>query len=82
MSKPNGGIKLQLDIVIGESNEIESTDKTKLEDIAQRVKDLGSRLKDIRREQVFQRVSPPPFPFRDSMRAIMAGANINTGTGG
>lgn len=46
-----------LDLVIGETNEIESTDKGKLEDIATRVKDLNARLKDVRREQVFQRVS-------------------------
>lgn len=56
VSKPNGGIRLQLDLIIGETNEIESTDKSKLEDIATRVKDLNARLKDIRREQVFQRV--------------------------
>lgn len=57
VNNPNGGIKLTLDMVIGETNEIESTDKTKLEDIATRVKDLTLRLTDIRREQVFQRVS-------------------------
>lgn len=48
-----------LDLVIGETNEIESTDKGKLEDIATRVKDLNARLKDVRREQVFQRVRFP-----------------------
>lgn len=47
-----------LDLVIGETNEIESTDKGKIEDITTRVKDLNARLKDVRREQVFQRVSP------------------------
>lgn len=57
VSKPNGGIKLMLDLIIGETNEIESTDKSKLEDITTRVKDLNARLKDVRREQVFQRVS-------------------------
>jgi len=57
---PNGGIKLHLDLVIGETNEIESTDKSKLADIATRVKDLNARLNDIRREQVFQRVSLLP----------------------
>ena len=51
---------LQLDLVIGETNQIESDDKSKLEDIATRVKDLNARLKDVRREQVFQRVSDPP----------------------
>lgn len=38
-----------------------------MEDIASRVKDLNARLGDIRREQVFQRVSPhihfPSLPF-------------------
>jgi hypothetical protein len=56
-ASPNGGIKLTLDLAIGESSEIESTDKSKLQDISQRVKDLNSRLQDIRREQIFQRVS-------------------------
>lgn len=56
-SNPNGGIKLTLDMTIGETSVIESADKDKLEDIQTRVKDLNSRLQDIRREQVFQRVS-------------------------
>lgn len=54
---PNGGIKLTLDLAIGETSDIGSTDKGKMEDISQRVRDLNSRLQDIRREQVFQRVS-------------------------
>lgn len=58
---PNGGIKLSLDLAIGESSEIQSTDAGKLQDISQRVKDLNSRLQDIRREQIFQRVSLPPL---------------------
>lgn len=53
---PNGGIKMRLDLVIGETGQIESSDKDKLQDIASRVKDLNARLHDIRREQVFQRV--------------------------
>jgi p24 family protein alpha len=60
-SSPNGGIKLSLDMAIGETSQIESTDKGKIEDISQRVRDLNSRLQDIRREQVFQRVSFIPF---------------------
>lgn len=56
---PNGGIKMRLDLVIGETNQIESSDKDKLQDIATRVKDLNARLNDIRREQVFQRVGLP-----------------------
>lgn len=52
----NGGIRLTLDLAIGDSSQIESSDKDKLQDIATRVKDLNARLQDIRREQVFQRV--------------------------
>lgn len=59
-SAPNGGIRFTLDLATGESSAIERNDKDKLEDIATRVKDLNARLNDIRREQVFQRVSFPP----------------------
>lgn len=52
-----GGIKFNLDLVIGETSKIESTDKGKIADIVQKVRDLNLRLQDIRREQVFQRVS-------------------------
>jgi len=58
---PNGGIKLRLDIVIGETNQIESSDKDKIKDITSRVKDLSARLNDIRREQVFQREREAEF---------------------
>lgn len=51
-----GGVKLTLDLAIGETSEIESQDKGKIMDIAQKVKDLNGRLQDIKREQVFQRV--------------------------
>lgn len=54
--QPMGGIKLSLDLAIGETSAIESTDKGKINDIVQKVKDLNGRLQDIRREQVFQRV--------------------------
>lgn len=53
---PVGGIKLTLDLTTGETSAIESTDKGKISDIVQRVKDLNARLHDIKREQVFQRV--------------------------
>ena len=56
---PQGGIKLTLDLAIGETSAIESTDKGKIQDIVKRVKDLNGRLQDIRREQVFQRVRLP-----------------------
>jgi len=52
-----GGVKLTLDLAIGATSEIESEDKSKIESIALRVKELNGRLMDIRREQVFQRVS-------------------------
>ncbi|KFH41548.1 putative membrane protein-like protein [Hapsidospora chrysogenum ATCC 11550] len=60
-SNPNGGIKLMLDLVIGETNQIESNDKGKLQDITTRIKDLNARLRDIRREQVFQREREAEF---------------------
>jgi hypothetical protein len=52
-----GSVKLTLDLAIGESSKIESSDKGKIQGILQKVKDLNARLQDIRREQVFQRVS-------------------------
>lgn len=61
MANYNGGIKLRLDMVIGETNQIESDDKEKLQDITTRVKDLNARLNDIRREQVFQREREAEF---------------------
>lgn len=53
----HGTVKFTLDLAIGETSKIESTDKGKIDDIVQKVMDLNSRLQDIRREQVFQRVS-------------------------
>lgn len=58
----SNGVRLHLDLAIGETSEIESKDKDKIADIVQRVKDLSGRLQDIRREQVFQRVGFPPGP--------------------
>lgn len=49
-------VKLALDIAIGATSKIETEDSGKMSDITQRVRDLNSRLEDIRREQVFQRV--------------------------
>lgn len=48
-------------MVIGETNQIESDDKDKLQDITSRVRDLNARLNDIRREQVFQREREAEF---------------------
>ncbi|KAI9754271.1 MAG: emp24p/erv25p- protein, partial [Lichina confinis] len=56
-----GGIKLTLDMAVGETSAIESTDKGKILDIVARVKDLNSRLTDIRREQIFQREREAEF---------------------
>ncbi|KAL8781736.1 MAG: hypothetical protein Q9213_005873 [Squamulea squamosa] len=56
-----GHIKLTLDIAIGETSQIESTDKSKISEIVQKVKDLNGRLQDIRREQVFQREREAEF---------------------
>ncbi|KAM3072881.1 emp24p/erv25p-related protein [Clarireedia jacksonii] len=58
---PLGGIKLTLDMAIGETSQIESSDKGKINDIVQKVKDLNGRLQDIRREQVFQREREAEF---------------------
>lgn len=61
--KPEAGaIKFTLDLAIGETSAIESTDKGKMDDIVQKVRDLNGRLQDIKREQVFQRVSCRTFP--------------------
>ncbi|KAL8654955.1 MAG: hypothetical protein Q9210_001198 [Variospora velana] len=49
------GMRMTLDLAIGETSQIESTDKGKILDIVSKVKDLNGRLQDIRREQVFQR---------------------------
>lgn len=46
-----------LDMAIGESSKIESEDKGKIDSIVGKVKELNGRMADIRREQVFQRVS-------------------------
>jgi hypothetical protein len=51
-----GGLRVELDMAIGETSAIESTDKGKIEDLVGRIRDLNGRLLDIRREQVFQRV--------------------------
>lgn len=57
LSNAQGAVKFDLDLVIGETSKIETEDKDKMKDIVHRVRDLNSRLHDIRREQVYQRVS-------------------------
>ncbi|PSR79096.1 transmembrane emp24 domain-containing protein 9 [Coniella lustricola] len=69
-NNPNGGIKLTLDMTIGETSVIESEDKNKLEDIQSRIKDLNSRLQGVRRDQVFQREREAEF--RDQSEATNA----------
>ncbi|KAF2201999.1 hypothetical protein GQ43DRAFT_440108 [Delitschia confertaspora ATCC 74209] len=59
--EPKGGVKFTLDMVIGETSKIESADKSKIDDIVQKVRDLNGRLQDIRREQVFQREREAEF---------------------
>ncbi|OQE06031.1 hypothetical protein PENVUL_c020G01968 [Penicillium vulpinum] len=61
MSNSLGAVKLTVDIAIGETSKIETEDKDKIKDIVQRVKDLNSRLHDIRREQVYQRERESEF---------------------
>lgn len=55
-----GGVRLNIDMAIGESSKIESDDKGKIDTILGKVKELNARLSDIRREQVFQRVRTTP----------------------
>lgn len=56
-------IKLHLDLAVGETGDLDNTNKDRTESLAQRVQDLNARLQDIRREQVFQRVPSPPLPI-------------------
>ncbi len=55
-----GGVKLTVDMAIGATSRIESEDKSKIDNIVSKVKELNGRLTDIRREQVFQRVGSRP----------------------
>ncbi|KAJ5608177.1 hypothetical protein N7537_004796, partial [Penicillium hordei] len=61
LSNSLGAVKLTVDLAIGETSKIETEDKDKIKDIVQRVKDLNSRLHDIRREQVYQRERESEF---------------------
>lgn len=63
-----GGVKLELDMAIGETSQIESSDKDKIGEVVQKVKDLNARLQDIRREQVFQREREAEF--RDQSESV------------
>jgi p24 family protein alpha len=52
-----GGVRLTIDMAIGETSKIQSEDQGKIDTIVSKVKELNGRLADIRREQIFQRVS-------------------------
>lgn len=52
----HGSVKFTLDMAIGETSRIESTDKAHVQTLVEKVQDLNSRLQDVRREQIFQRV--------------------------
>ncbi|KXT16684.1 hypothetical protein AC579_8027, partial [Pseudocercospora musae] len=65
-----GGVKMELDLAIGETSQIESSDKSKISEVVQKVKDLTARLQDVRREQVFQREREAEF--RDQSEAVNA----------
>jgi len=56
-----GGIKVELDMAIGETSAIESTDKGKMQDLVAKVRDLNGRLSDIRKDQVYQREREAEF---------------------
>ena len=55
-------------MAIGDTSKIESSDKGKMEDVVQKVRDLNARLQDVRREQVFQREREAEF--RDQSEAV------------
>ncbi|KAH7125418.1 emp24/gp25L/p24 family/GOLD-domain-containing protein [Dendryphion nanum] len=57
----HGTVKFNLDMAIGETSKIESNDKTKIDEMVQKVMDLNSRLHDIVREQTFQRARESEF---------------------
>lgn len=55
-------------MAIGETSQIESSDKDKMGEVVQKVKDLNARLQDVRREQVFQREREADF--RDQSESV------------
>ena len=63
-----GGVKFELDMAIGETSQIESSDKDKMGQMVQKVKDLNARLLDIKREQIFQREREAEF--RDQSESV------------
>ncbi|KAK5116676.1 hypothetical protein LTR62_007350 [Meristemomyces frigidus] len=65
-----GGIKFELDMIIGATSAIESSDKDKMGEVVSKVRDINARLQDIRREQVFQREREAEF--RDQSESVNA----------
>lgn len=63
-----GGIRFELDMAIGETSQIESSDKDKMGEVVQKVKDLNARLLDVKREQAFQRERE--MEFRDQSESV------------
>jgi len=63
-----GGIKFELDMAIGETSAIESSDKDKMSEVVKKVRDINARLQDVRREQIFQREREAEF--RDQSEAV------------
>ena len=61
---------MNVDLAIGETSKIESADKSKVDSIVGKVKELNGRLGDIRREQVFQRVSRASVLWRSNVVLI------------
>lgn len=57
-------------MAIGETSAIESSDKDKLSEVVQKVRDINARLQDVRREQIFQREREAEF--RDQSEAVNA----------
>ncbi|KAL9621065.1 MAG: hypothetical protein Q9160_004450 [Pyrenula sp. 1 TL-2023] len=62
-----GSVQLTLDMAIGDTSKIASSDSNKMSDIAGKVKDLNARLNDVKREQMFQREREAEF--RDQSEA-------------
>jgi p24 family protein alpha len=57
-------------MAIGATSAIESSDKDKLGDVVQKVKDINARLQDVRKEQMFQREREAEF--RDQSESVNA----------
>ena len=50
-------VKFFLDMAVGHSDEFHQAGTEKVNDLARRIQDLNARLQDIKKEQIFQRVS-------------------------